>query len=92
MKLTKTAFAFVVLTLLASCVDRKSINYLHDSSLSNTSKLFPNPKFEYRVQVNDVFGMAWRGHESYPVLDFDDPPGTGFVGLIHKPISTHGSP
>ena len=27
------------------------------------------------VQVNDVFGMAWRGHESYPVLDFDDPMG-----------------
>ncbi|CTQ49650.1 formate dehydrogenase subunit alpha [Jannaschia donghaensis] len=27
------------------------------------------------VQVNDVIGMAGRGHESYPVFDFDDPMG-----------------
>ncbi|MEO0693560.1 MAG: 2Fe-2S iron-sulfur cluster-binding protein, partial [Pseudomonadota bacterium] len=25
------------------------------------------------VQVNDVIGMAGRGHDSYPVFDFNDP-------------------
>ena len=28
------------------------------------------------VQVNDVIGMAGRGHDSYPVFDFSDPMGT----------------
>ncbi|WP_113911072.1 formate dehydrogenase subunit alpha [Roseovarius dicentrarchi] len=27
------------------------------------------------VQVNDVIGMAGRGHNAYPVFDFDDPMG-----------------
>ncbi len=27
------------------------------------------------VQVNDVIGMAGRGHDSWPVFDFDDPMG-----------------
>ena len=27
------------------------------------------------VQVNDVIGMAGRGHDSFPVFDFDDPMG-----------------
>ncbi len=27
------------------------------------------------VQVNDVIGMAGRGHDSYPIFDFDDPMG-----------------
>jgi len=27
------------------------------------------------VQVNDVIGMAGRGHDSFPVFDFDDPIG-----------------
>ncbi len=30
------------------------------------------------VQVNDVIGMADRGHDAYPVFDFDDP-----MGAIH---------
>lgn len=61
MKLTKTVFAFAVMVLLASCVGKRSINYLHDGSLSNTSKLFPNRKFEYRIQVNDVFSIRVLG-------------------------------
>ena len=61
MKLTKTVFAFAVMALLASCVGKRSINYLHDNSLSNTSKLFPNRKFEYRIQVNDVFSIRVLG-------------------------------
>lgn len=28
------------------------------------------------VQVNDVIGMAGRGHNAYPVFDFDDPMGS----------------
>ena len=27
------------------------------------------------VQVNDVIGMAGRGHDAYPVFDIDDPMG-----------------
>ena len=27
------------------------------------------------VQVNDVIGMAYRGHDAYPVFDMDDPMG-----------------
>ena len=27
------------------------------------------------VQVNDVIGMAGRGHNAYPVFDMDDPMG-----------------
>lgn len=61
MKLTKSVIAFAVIALLASCVGKRSINYLHDSSLSNTSKLFPNRKFEYRIQVNDVFSIRVLG-------------------------------
>ena len=61
MKLTKTVFAFAIMALLGSCVSKKSINYLHDGSLSNTSKLFPNRKFEYRIQVNDVLSIRVLG-------------------------------
>jgi polysaccharide export outer membrane protein len=61
MKLTKTVVAFAALALLASCVSKRSLNYLHDNSLSNTSKLFPNKKFEYRIQVNDVLSIRVLG-------------------------------
>jgi polysaccharide export outer membrane protein len=61
MKLTKTAIALVLMAVLASCVGRRSINYLHDGSLSNTSKLFPNKKFQYRLQVNDVLSIRVLG-------------------------------
>jgi len=61
MKVTKTVIAFAVMALMASCVGKRSINYLHDGSLSNTSKLFPNRKFEYRIQVNDVFSIRVLG-------------------------------
>ncbi|MBZ0206880.1 MAG: polysaccharide export protein [Flavobacteriales bacterium] len=61
MKVTKIVIAFAVMALLASCVSKRSINYLHDSSLSNTSKLFPNRKFEYRIQVNDVLSIRVLG-------------------------------
>lgn len=61
LKLPRLAWAIMAIALLASCVGKRSINYLHDSSLSSTSKLFPNQKFEYRVQVNDVFSIRVLG-------------------------------
>lgn len=61
MKLTKTVIAFAVMAMLSSCVGKKTINYLHDNTLSNTSKLFPNKKFEYRIQVNDVLSIRVLG-------------------------------
>lgn len=61
MKLTKTLFALIVLSAFASCVGRKSLNYLEDPALSNTAKLFPNQKFEYRIQVNDVLSIRVLG-------------------------------
>ncbi|MCC6841009.1 MAG: polysaccharide export protein [Flavobacteriales bacterium] len=61
MRSTKIVLAMVVMALLASCVGKRSINFLHDGSLSNTSKLFPNRKFEYRIQVNDVLSIRILG-------------------------------
>ncbi len=72
MKLSKPLFALSILLLLASCVGRRSVNYLQDGSLSNTSKLFPNKKFEYRIQVNDVLsirvlGLDEQNHRNFNV-------------------------
>jgi len=50
-----------VLAVLSSCVTKRGMNYLHDGSLNNTSKLFPNKKFEYRIQVNDVLSIRVLG-------------------------------
>ena len=61
MKLTKTVLALFVMALLSSCIGKRNINYLHDRSLSTTSKLFPNKKFEYRIQVNDVLSIRVLG-------------------------------
>ncbi|MBP8822107.1 MAG: polysaccharide export protein [Flavobacteriales bacterium] len=61
MKLTKHVIAVLVMALMASCVGKRSINFLHDGSLNNTSKLFPNRKFEYRIQVNDVLSIRILG-------------------------------
>lgn len=51
----------VVSTLFSSCISRKDVNYLQDGSLSNTAKLYPNRKFEYRVQVNDILSIRVLG-------------------------------
>ena len=53
--------ATLALIVLSSCVGRKSINYLADPALSNTAKLFPNSRFEYRIQVNDVMSIRVLG-------------------------------
>lgn len=90
MKLTKTALAFVILTLFASCVDRKAINYLHDGSLSNTSKLFPNPKFEYRVQVNDVLSIRVLGLDEENARLFNVENTTGGVSMNEASLYVNG--
>lgn len=60
--LSSVVLAFAVLaTTLTSCVGKKNINYLQDPALSNTAKLFPNSRFEYRIQVNDVMSIRVLG-------------------------------
>lgn len=61
MKFKQLVFILTAVTLAGSCVSKRSINYLHDGSLNNTSKLFPNKKFEYRIQVNDVLSIRVLG-------------------------------
>jgi polysaccharide export outer membrane protein len=56
------SLSLLLMVVLASCVGRRTINYLHDPSLSTTaSKLFDNRKFEYRIQVNDVLSIRVMG-------------------------------
>ena len=62
MRIVRNMFGLlIVVALLSSCVGRRNVNYLQDNSLSNTAKLFPNKKFEYRVQVNDVLSIRVLG-------------------------------
>ena len=49
------------MAIMSSCVTKRNMNYLHDGSLNNTSKLFPNKKLEYRIQVNDVLSIRVLG-------------------------------
>jgi polysaccharide export outer membrane protein len=51
----------VVAALLPACISRRNINYLQDNALSNTAKLYPNRKFEYRIQVNDILSVRVLG-------------------------------
>jgi polysaccharide export outer membrane protein len=51
----------VIAVLIPACISRRDINYLQDPSLSNTAKLYPNRKFEYRVQVNDILSIRVLG-------------------------------
>lgn len=61
MKLKNPLILVLALCSLASCVGRKSLNYLNDPALSNTAKLFPNKRFDYRIQVNDVLSIRVLG-------------------------------
>ena len=71
MKSTKILFAFIAMAVLASCVGRRNVNYLQDGSLSNTSKLFANKKFEYRIQVNDVLSIRVLGLDDDNMKNFN---------------------
>src|SRR5690606_37998079 len=57
------AWPYLLVTIVfTSCVGKRSINYLHDRSLSeDASKLFENQRFDYRIQVNDVLSTRVMG-------------------------------
>lgn len=71
----------VVAALLPACISRRDLNYLHDPSLSNTAKLYPNRKFEYRVQVNDILSIRVLGLDdaSSRFFNVESPTGTSVV-------------
>ncbi len=51
-----------MMLLLFSCIGKRQINYLTDPSLTkDSSKLFENRRFEYRIQVNDVLSIRVMG-------------------------------
>ncbi|MFT3886359.1 MAG: polysaccharide biosynthesis/export family protein [Flavobacteriales bacterium] len=91
MKLTKTLFALVMLATLAGCVGRRNINYLQDGSLSNTSKLFTNRKFEYRIQVNDVLSIRVLGLDDANARFFNVESTTnGTIGVTEATLYVNG--
>lgn len=90
MKLTKIAFAFAIPALLSSCVGKRSMNYLHDGSLSNTSKLFPNKKFQYRIQVNDVLSIRVLGLDDANARLFNVETTNGGVALNDASLYVNG--
>ena len=59
----RKAWPYLLVTIVfTSCVGKRSINYLHDRSLSeDASKLFENQRFDYRIQVNDVLSIRVMG-------------------------------
>ncbi|MBS1581995.1 MAG: polysaccharide export protein [Bacteroidetes bacterium] len=90
MKLTKTLFALALLASLASCVGRRNINYLQDGSLSNTSKLFTNRKFEYRIQVNDVLSIRVLGLDDATTRFFNVENANTGLGLNDATLYVNG--
>ena len=84
MKLLKIAFSILILAaLLASCVGRRNLNYLEDPALSNTAKLFPNKKFEYRIQLNDVLSIRVMGLDD-ATARFFNVEGTGSTIAVNE--------
>lgn len=71
----------VLAALLPACISRRDINYLQDGSLSNTAKLFPNRKFEYRIQVNDILSIRVLGldEENARYFNVESTQGTSVV-------------
>ncbi|HEY0976334.1 MAG TPA: polysaccharide biosynthesis/export family protein [Flavobacteriales bacterium] len=90
MKLTRTLFALAIVALLASCVGRRNINYLQDGSLSNTSKLFPNKKFEYRIRINDVLSIRVLGLDEENVKNFNVETSSAGVGVNDAALYVNG--
>lgn len=90
MKLTKVVFALIAVALLAGCVGRRNINYLQDPALSNTAKLFPNKKFEYRIQVNDVLSIRVMGLDDANSRFFNVDGGTGVMGMNEQALYVNG--
>lgn len=91
MDLKRTLFGLLILISLASCVGRRNINYLVDPSLSaNTSKLFENRKFEYRIQVNDVLSIRVMGLDEATHNFFNVESQVGFQGMNDAALYVNG--
>jgi len=91
MKLSNLAFPLLVLVaLLTSCVGRRNINYLEDAALSNTAKLFPNKKFEYRVQVNDVLSIRVIGLDEPTSRFFNLEGSNGMMAVSEAALYVNG--
>lgn len=69
--------AVLIASLLSSCVAHRSVNYLEDPALSNTAKLFPNSRFEYRIQINDVLSIRVLGLDDATSRLFNIDDGSG---------------
>lgn len=82
-------FALLVLVALASCVGRRNLNYLDDPALSNTAKLFPNKRFEYRIQVNDVLSIRVLGLDDATSRLFNVENGSG-MGVTDAALYVNG--
>ncbi len=89
MKLNHTLLALLAMATLASCVGRRSINYLEDPALSNTAKLFPNSRFEYKIQVNDVMSIRVLGLDDATSRLFNIDNGMG-LGMSDASIWVNG--
>lgn len=77
-------------TVLASCITRKNVNYLQDPTLSTTSKLFENRKFEYRIQVNDVLSIRVLGLDEQTSRFFNIEEQQGSTGLTDASLYVNG--
>jgi polysaccharide biosynthesis/export protein len=81
----------LVMVLLGSCVGRRSINYLHDPSLTvGASKLFDNRKFEYRIQVNDVLSIRVMGLDEQTHRYFNIEGQNNFQGFNDAALYVNG--
>ena len=78
------------MAILSSCVTKRDMNYLHDGSLNNTSKLFPNKKFDYRIQVNDVFSIRVLGLDDANSKLFNVENTTGGIALNDASLYVNG--
>jgi polysaccharide biosynthesis/export protein len=77
--------------LLASCIGRRQINYLQDTSLSvGASKLFDNRKFEYRIQVNDVLSIRVMGLDEQTHRFFNIEGQNSFQGFNDAALYVNG--
>lgn len=90
MKLTKILFALATVALLASCVGRRNVNYLQDGSLSNTSKLFPNKKLEYRIRINDVLSIRVLGLDEENFKSFNVETANAGMGMNDASLYVNG--
>ena len=89
MKKTIRLLALMTLVALTGCVGRRNINYLEDPALSYTAKLFPNRKFEYRIQVNDVLNIRVLGLDD-ATARFFNVEGNGLAALSDAALFVNG--